>query len=288
MQHLLIKTTMKKRYTIICFVGLFLISACKKNAPLKTIITDPQLIAHIDSMLKAVGAGSYANLLTGKLEGNFSFSSHYFPYEANCSTPTAPFKINTQLSGGISLDTANRFTLINNGDLYVNNIKIIADNENRYIVAANTINSAALDKLYGTTSTIKIIKDGTTVLATEMYIPKNIVMKGIDCLTASFANNPLKSGFRINWNADNKNNNGIVIQLFVKDINTIERYSYLLVADNGYYIFNDNDLNQYPKEKNPLGIEVTLMRGNFSILKGVDNRKYNFNSMTTCSYLFKQ
>lgn len=288
MQHILTKTTMKKRYSIFCFAVLFLISACKKNEPPITIISDPQLIAHIDSMLKAVGAGSYVDILTGKLEGNFSFSSHYYPYDANCSTPTAPFKINTQLSGGISLDTANRFTLINNGDLYVNNIKIIADNENRYIVAANTINSASLDKLYGTISSIKIVKDGTTILATEMYIPKNIIMKGIDCTMASFANNPLKSGFRINWNTDDKNNNGIVIQLLGRDINTIERYSYLLVADNGYYIFKENDLNRYPKEKNPLGIDVTLMRGNFSILKGADNRKYNFNIMTTCSYLFKQ
>lgn len=280
---------MKKYYSIfISYLLFFSILSCKKNDTNDNVISDPQLIAHLDSMLKAVGAGSYVDLLTGRLEGNFSFFSHYYPYDPNCATTSIPFKINTQLSGGVSLDTSNRYTLIDAGDLFINTIKIIADDKNRYVVEANSLNSNALDNIYGKINTIKIIKDGLSVLETNIYIPKNIVMKGIDCATGMFPDHSLKGGFKITWNMDYQNTNGVVIELLGKDATGIERYSYILVRDNGSYTFTDGNLSMYPKEKNPFGIDITLIRANFAILRGADNRRYNFNFVTTCGYLFRQ
>lgn len=279
-----------KRYNfIICvFFCLYLVS-CKKENEENNIISDPQLIARLDSLLQAVGASSYVDLLTGKLEGNFSFYSHYGSYHPNCPSASIPFKINTQLSGIVSTDTTYGATSINAGDLYINNIIISPDPVHAYYtVAAFTATSNALDQVYGTQATLKLIKNDTLILQTHLYIPKNIVMKGIDCATGMYPDHALKAGFKINWNIDYQNSNGVVIQMLGKYADGIERYSYVLVRDNGVYTFTEEDLSMYPKEKNPFGIEIKLMRGNFAILRGSDNRKYNFNFITTCNYFFRQ
>lgn len=280
-----------KASKIYLYILTFLALSCKKENTIKTPeITDPQLIAHLDSMLSAVGVTTYSDILYGKLEGNFDFYSHYYPYDANCFTDSIPFKINTKLSGGISLDTNNRFSLINGGDLYINNIKITPElnSTSQYVYFAKTEIMPDLDKVYGKNNQIKIIKDDVTILNTSLFIPKNIAMAGIDCSTGMFPDNALKAGFKIQWNKDDSNKDGVVIELLGKDNSGAERYSYILVPDIGYYYFSAANLSRYPKEKNPLGIDVKLIRGNFVFLFGNDNRRYNFNFVTTCSYLFRQ
>ncbi|MFN8238745.1 MAG: hypothetical protein U0T77_11300 [Chitinophagales bacterium] len=280
--------TANKLYLYI--ITIFLLSCKKDNTTTTPELTDPQLIAHLDSMLSAVGVATYSDILYGKLEGNFDFYSHYYPYDVNCSTDSIPFNINTNLSGGISLDTNNRFNLINGGDLYVNDIKITPEinTSYQYIYFAKAEIMPDLDKIYGKINQIKIVKDDVTVLNTSLFIPKNIIMMGIDCSSGMFPDNSLKANFKIEWNKDVLNKNGVVIELLGKDNSGAERYSYILVPDIGYYRFSDVNLNRYPKEKNPLGIDIKLIRGNFVFLYGNDNRRYSFSFVTSCSYLFRQ
>lgn len=278
---------MNKCITII-IIFIFLLNSCKKNESKENTITDPKLIAHLDSMMSAIGINSYNDLLTGKLEGNFIISAYYSPYNASCLAGPIPFKINTQLSGNVVQDTANRDILINAGNLFINNLKIIPNNDNRYVVEANSANSNLLDNIYGNVNNIKLIKNDITILLSNFYMPKNIIITGVNCNTGSFPDHSLKPGFKVNWNIDNNNIYGVVLELRGKDINNIERYKHILLADNGYYIFSEYDLSDFPKDKNPLGININLIRGNFLVMKGTDNRKYNFLIFTSCSYYFRQ
>lgn len=193
------------------------------------------------------------------------------------------------MSGGVSLDTNDRYNLINAGDLYINDIKITPEQNanSQFVYSSNQATTVELDKIYGKNNQIKLVKDNVNVINQSLFIPKNIIMTNIVNCSTGEALATLKQGYKLTWNADNTNKDGVVIEILGTDNAGVERYSYLLVADNGYYIFSDDNLNLYPKSRNPFGLEITLIRGNFLFLRGTDNRRYNFNFVTTCSYLFK-
>ncbi|MBP6659336.1 MAG: hypothetical protein KA174_01580 [Chitinophagales bacterium] len=276
---------MKIKYIILitlCVLG------CKKNTSNVTEEpNNPQLIPYLDSMMSALSIGSYNDVLTGKLEGNFGIYAYYYPYGANCDPS---FLINTKLSGGVSIDTADRYNLINAGDLYVNNLKIIAQLNGTgqfvYSVVEFTNDSKELDKMYGKNNQIKLINGTDTVLNTNMYVPKNIVMKDVISCSTGQTSGKLKSGYKLNWNSDYANVNGVVLEISGKNSSGTEKYMYLSLPDKGYYIFTESDLNQYPKNRNPLGLNIALFRGGFVFLRGKDNRKYNFSFVSKCSFPF--
>lgn len=274
---------MKKISFIIILLFVAIIS-CNKNETPK-VPTNPQLINYADSMLASIGIGSYVDILTGKLEGNFEIFAHYTPYNSNCTS----FVVNTELGGSVANDTS-RTSAINGGNLHINDLIVQPNASMRYEIYYGTPNYTTqlsiLNEMYGNTNTIKLVKDGVNVFDKQIYIPKNIVMKGYNCDNLSMANDPLSTNDAITWNADYNNKNGVIIQFSGKDKNGIEKYTYSLAADGGSYNVSASDLSTFPKDKNMLGIDITLIRGSFFFTTGSDGRKYNFTVATYCSYYF--
>ncbi len=276
---------MKRISFIIVSVLLIVIAGCNKN-PTPTKPMPPEMLTYMDSMLASIGIGSYTDVLTGRLEGNFEIFAHYAPYESNCAT----FTVNTQLGGNVANDTS-RTTAIDAGDLWINNLVVEPDDvSKRYeIYYGRPEYNTQLQKLntiYGNTNLVRLIKDGDTIFSENIYIPAPIVMKGYNCTTLKMAGDPVGVGTTINWNPDHNNRNGIIVQFRAKDASGVERYTYKIASDNGQYRILNSDLNLYPKEKNPIGINITLIRGNFFFTIGTDGRKYNFTVSTTCDYYF--
>lgn len=266
----------------------FTVLSCKKNTGnITEEPNNPQLIPYLDSMMASIGIGSYNEVLTGKLEGNFGLYSYYYPYNANCASP---FLINTKLSGGVSNDTADRYTLINAGELYINSLKVTPQLNGTgqfvYFINEFTNDSKELDKMYGKVNQIKLINGDDTVLNTNMYVPKNIVMTNVINCSTGEPIAKLKAGYKLTWNSDYTNVNGIVLEISGKTSTGAEKYSYLSLADKGYYKFTDDDISMYPKDRNPLGLNIAIFRGGFVFLKGNDDRKYNFSFVTKCSFPF--
>lgn len=277
---------MKKISFII--IAIVISVSCKKNiTKIQQPPTDAKLLTYLDSMLAAVGVGSYHDVLQGKMEGNIGVFANYYPIGATCY----PFVVNTQLGGNVSIDTLHRLDAINAGDLYINSFKLSANDRNAYEIYTGSPNYESnrdeLNKMYGKNNTIKLIKDGTTIFNKTIYIPKYIVMQGYNCSTYRFGiDDAISENSILKWNADYNNLNGVVIEYYGKDNTGVGRYSYSLAPDNGSYKIKANDLSIYPKVKNPMGIEINLIRGSFLLTVGTDNRKYNFNVTTNCGYTF--
>jgi len=279
----------RKKLVIIMTIALFFtISSCNKDNHKE--ITDPpteaKLMTYLDSMLASVGANSYSDVLTGKLNGNFEFFAHYGPYITTCSNP---FIVNTELNGSVATDST-RTIAVNAGMLHINNLIVNPDDNLRYQIHYGTPNYETqlqeLNTIYGKTNNIKLVKDGVDIFNKNVYIPTNIVMKGYNCNTLIMQGDPMQAGNIIKWNADYKNTNGVVVEFNGVDNTGIERYTYKLVPDNGQYSITESDLNIYPKSENDLGVEITLIRGNFFFTKGTDGRTYNFTVATYCGYPF--
>ncbi|HOY42706.1 MAG TPA: hypothetical protein PLX60_12620 [Chitinophagales bacterium] len=270
---------------------ILLIIGCNKQETTKLLQPGaPQMLHYIDSMLAEVGVNSYTDVLTGKLEGNFEFFSYTAPYESNCTN----FKPGTQLNGSVATDSTHMVSL-NAGDLYVNDFVIKANPSNnfRYVVNIGDANYIAnqneLNKMYGKTNHIRLLKDGSEIFDKKLYIPPHIYMKGYNCTQLKMQGNPIVSGVStIMWNADYNNKNGVLIQILGRDINNVERYTDRLVSDIGKYTITANDISIYPKDKNRfLGLKITITRGNFFLSKGSDGRKYNFTLTTNCDYYYE-
>lgn len=279
---------MNKIHIIIGFVLVFISTSCKKN--IKEDIdkppTEARMIIYLDSMLASVGANSYSDVLTGKLNGNFEFFAHYGPYIANCSNQ---FIVNTELNGSVATDST-RTIPVNAGILYINNLVVEPDENLRYQIHNGTPNYetqlSQLNTIYGKTNNIKLINGDIDVFNENIYIPTAIIMKGYDCNTLIMQGDPMQANNIIKWNADYKNINGVVVEFNGTDNLGVERYSYKLVPDNGQCAITSSDLSIYPKVKNDLGINITLIRGNFFFTRGADGRSYNFTVATYCGYPF--
>lgn len=279
---------MKKIHIIIAFVLASFIASCKKETKENTdkAPTDAKLMTYLDSMLASVGAHSYSDVLTGKLNGNFEFFAHYGPYIANCDNS---FVVNTELNGSVATDST-RVIAVNAGVLYVNNLMINPDENLRYQIHYGTPiyndQLAQLNKMYGKINNIKLVKNGIDVFNKNIYIPNAIIMKGYNCNTLIMQGDPMQTNNKLEWNADYKNINGVVIEFKGVDNTGVERYNYKLVPDNGTYTIKNEDLNPYPKDKNTFGIDITLIRGNFFFTMGSDGRTYNYTVSTYCGYPF--
>ena len=279
---------MKKAHIITAFLLVLFIAGCKKETKenIDKAPTDARLMIYLDSMLASVGVHSYSDVLTGKLNGNFEFFAHYGPYAANCSNP---FIVNTELNGSVATDST-RTTAIDAGILHINDLIVHPDNDLRYQIHYGTptyeTQLQKLNTIYGKTNNIKLVKDGVDIFNTNIYIPNSIIMKGYDCNTLIMQGDPMQAGNIIKWNADYKNTNGVVIEFDGIDNTGVERYSYKIMPDNGQYTIAETDLSIYPKSKNALGVNITLIRGNFFFTKGSDGRTYNFTVTTYCGYPF--
>lgn len=280
---------MNKIQIIIVFALVSVATSCKKqtksnidNAP-----TEARMLTYVDSMLQVVGVNSYNDVLTGKLNGNFEFFAHYGPYITSCSN--SPFVVNTELNGSVATDST-RTTPVDAGDLYINNLIVKPDNNLRYQIHFGTpiyeTQLLQLNTIYGKTNNIKLIKDGVDIFNKNIYIPNAIIMKGFDCNTLIMQGDPMQTNNKLQWNADYNNINGVIIEFDGIDNSGIERYTYKLVPDNGEYSIKNDDLSMYSKEKNGLGVNITLIRGNLFFTKGMDGRTYNFTVTTYCQYPF--
>jgi len=279
----------QNKYKIITVLLLCCIfSNCNKNKSEETVKspTDARMLIYLDSMLASVGANSYSDVLTGKLNGNFEFFAHYGPYIANCSNQ---FIVNTELNGSVATDST-RTIAVDAGTLYINNLLVNPDDNLRYQIHYGTTNYETqltqLNNMYGKTNNIKLAKNNIDVFNKYIYIPNAIIMKGYDCNTLIMQGDPMQPNNILKWNADYKNINGVVIEFKGVDNTGVERYTYKLVPDNGQYSIKHEDLGIYPKDKNNLGIDITLIRGNFFFTKGQDGRTYNFTVTTYCGYPF--
>lgn len=278
---------MKQCFNPIYYILLFIVFSCNNNdiSPIEEP-KEAQLLQYIDSMLAEVGLTSYNEVLSGKLNGNFEVFAHYGPYIASCSNP---FKVNTELNGSIATDST-RTVPVNGGNLYINDLIVEPNNILRYEIHNNTSEynnqQQQINLIYGKVNNIRLVKENNIIFDNSVYIPQNIVMKGYDCNTLKMMNDPIEATNAIQWNADYKNLNGVVIEFNGYDINNVERKYYKLVPDNGKYSIMAEDLASFPKDKNNLGVKITLARGNLFFLRGTDNRTYNFTVTTYCGYPF--
>ena len=275
------------KYIIPLFICIIVGQSCQKNenegSPKEP--GPPQLAAYSDSMLHAVGLQSYSDVLTGKLEGNFEIFEYCTPYDVNCSD----FTPQTELNGSVSLDT-NRTSTIDAGVLKINQLSITPNTNKRYEIHFGTsqYNSqqAQLNLIYGATNTIKLVKNGVDVFNKSLYVPKHIKYTGYDCATSKMKNDPIKANDEIYWNSDYSNKNGILIRFTGNDSRGIEYTFYRIVSDLGKYAVTESDLSYFPKEKNGMGIQVELNRGNFFLTYGTDGRRYNVTINASCKYYF--
>lgn len=274
---------------LICAALILLFAYCERDTPELPESGEPQLLNYIDSMLTEVGVASYTDVLTGKLEGNFEFFSYSAPYETNCTS----FIPATQLNGSVGTDSTHIIP-VDAGTLYVNDLMITANAANnlKYTINAADANYATvqkeLNKVYGKTNSIKLIKNDTVIFDKTLYIPKHIYLKGYDCSRLSMQGDPVIAGSSIiQWNADYNNKNGVIIQISGKDTYNVDRITYKVVSDIGKYVISQEDISLFPKEQNAvLGVKIAVSRGNLFFTKGTDRRKYNFTLNTSCDYYY--
>lgn len=269
---------MKKVFFAIMSIA-FLVTSCAKEQGLIQNETDIFGFASLEEAQKNLGV--YADLFTPTHGSMYIRSTHFF------GGTTEQAEIFGRYNDNSNEDASD-------GGIYqLEDIELAFDEKRLTYLPiegelTNEEKASKINRLFGKENRLSLKKDGKPVLEFKQYLPEKIKVNVLDKTPNPNSNlNSIKrENFKISWNSDNKNSNGVIAYLWWNgdrtDLGTNEQGQGEIINravkldDNGEAKVSASFFKGIPQ--NAI-ITIFFVRGNAQI-KEFENKSYKFYSIT--------